>query len=115
MIAATRMPVPVIVRMLNLKIAASMTGLGTAGGIFWTSLSRPGMANCGSHSPSMNFLKLSVPQMNTETQRMTQGSQAWATVISRPWLTVRGALRISSSLGTSWPGAERVFGELTPA
>ncbi len=47
MSAATRMPVPVIVRMLNLKTAASSVGFGTAGGIFCTSLSRPGTWYCG--------------------------------------------------------------------
>ena len=86
--------------------------MGTAGGIFWMSLSRPGTTYFGSHSASTAFLNVSVPHTKTVTQRMIHGSQACMMLMSPC-----GAFRISASLGTSWPGAvlARAGSERRPA
>src|SRR6476620_4935178 len=70
------MPVPAIDRKLKVNTAASGAGLLTTGGILTTIWSRPGMANFHAHRPSMIFLNAGVPQMNTNTDRITHGAQA---------------------------------------
>src|SRR5690606_3409363 len=51
------------------------------GGIFMTIRSRPGMAYFHDQTASIAFLKNGVPQINTKTDKITQGIHDLATVM----------------------------------
>src|SRR5579862_2957357 len=95
-IAASRIPEPVALIQFSPKMAGSFDGLATTGGTRSVRLCRPVTVNCGLvillggvcqvaievktfSGEFITFLPVCVPQMNTITLRMTQGTQARVT------------------------------------
>src|SRR5262249_41372850 len=98
-------PVPAIDSTLKANMAGSAISLGVTGGCLSTALSRPGIENFHCQTASMNFLNSGIPQTNTNTVRMIQGTQALASEMPADAAVARASASSASgwsTLDSSW-------------